>query len=830
MRTNTCNGATGACAHVAQNEAKGCDADKSVCTVGDACKQGVCLPGAAVDCTDSNPCTDDSCDALAGCKSVANTSPCTDGNVCTIGDLCKVGACTPGAAKDCNDGNGCTADSCDLVTAACKNTATTAICDDGNACTSGDKCGSGSCGGSALSCDDKDPCTNDACDAKTGCSNSANTLPCDDGSACTELDVCAGGSCAGPQVKNCNDNNPCTTDSCNPASGCVNTANTVSCDDGNACTSGDKCASKVCAGTSVTCDDGKLCTSDSCGSTTGCVFANNNLPCTDGDACTTGDACSGGVCNGPSLTVCNDGSACTNDSCNKTTGCVFTNNTAACDDGNGCTTGDVCGSGTCVGGTNTCSCQQTSDCAGLEDGNLCNGTLFCDKVSLPYKCQVNPATIVTCSTTGDNLCRKNTCATGTGQCGYVNQNETKACDADGSVCTPSDTCVGGTCTAGTALNCDDGNACTNDSCDKAAGCKQVANTANCSDGNACTVGDKCQSSACVSGASTVCNDGYLCTTDSCNAANGSCVFDGAGMNGASCDADGSVCTVGDKCANGACASGATLNCDDSNGCTTDGCDKTSGCSQTANTAACNDGNACTGPDICAGGTCAPPLKNCDDGNACTVDSCNTATGCKNAVQADKSSCGPTSYCFTGVCTPGKCGDTIVTASLGEQCDDGNTVNGDGCNATCKTEDPGCLDGTDDGPVGTSAYPSIAMCGGTWLGWIGATGPGTAAALCGKSFHVCTFIDAPALQSLPAEIAFGPGCWPLNAANHGSLCEACGQNDKRDMAGIGSNCGGGVANSGVSCISKSYKINASSNTCVRTTTNLPWVTGVMCCKN
>ena len=36
------------------------------------------------------------------------------------------------------------------------------------------------------------------------------------------------------------------------------------------------------------------------------------------------------------------------------------------------------------------------------------------------------------------------------------------------------------------------------------------------------------------------------------------------------------------------------------------------------------------------------------------------------------------------CTLGpRCGDGILQADQGEQCDDGNLVNGDGCSATCK---------------------------------------------------------------------------------------------------------------------------------------------------
>ena len=35
-----------------------------------------------------------------------------------------------------------------------------------------------------------------------------------------------------------------------------------------------------------------------------------------------------------------------------------------------------------------------------------------------------------------------------------------------------------------------------------------------------------------------------------------------------------------------------------------------------------------------------------------------------------------------------CGDGVVTSAVGEQCDDGNTVSGDGCNLECKSERAG----------------------------------------------------------------------------------------------------------------------------------------------
>ena len=41
-----------------------------------------------------------------------------------------------------------------------------------------------------------------------------------------------------------------------------------------------------------------MCTTDSCNPATGCVYANNTASCSDGNACTTGDTCSGGMCTG----------------------------------------------------------------------------------------------------------------------------------------------------------------------------------------------------------------------------------------------------------------------------------------------------------------------------------------------------------------------------------------------------------------------------------------------------------------------------------------------------------------------------------------------------
>ena len=50
------------------------------------------------DCDDGDVCTDDSCDIGLGCQNTNNTAPCEDGDACTTGDTCDGSACLAGAA------------------------------------------------------------------------------------------------------------------------------------------------------------------------------------------------------------------------------------------------------------------------------------------------------------------------------------------------------------------------------------------------------------------------------------------------------------------------------------------------------------------------------------------------------------------------------------------------------------------------------------------------------------------------------------------------------------------------------------------------------------
>ncbi len=185
-----------------------CD-DGDSCTKSDTCSNGVCLPGPTVNCDDANPCTIDACEkSTTGCAHVASPGPCDDGNSCSKNDVCGNGICA-GVALVCDDSEPCTDDACDASGSGCVFTASAKSCDDGNVCTQGDKCGNKVCNSGATKvCTDGNACTDDSCDQDSGCKFTTNFNPCDDGNVCTVGDKCGGGKCQGSGA-------PSTPESCN---------------------------------------------------------------------------------------------------------------------------------------------------------------------------------------------------------------------------------------------------------------------------------------------------------------------------------------------------------------------------------------------------------------------------------------------------------------------------------------------------------------------------------------------------------------------------------------------------------------------------------------
>lgn len=363
-------------------------------------------------------------------------------------------------------------------------------CETGNLCTA-DVCDNGVCkkGPVDVICPDEQCQT---CNPSTGiCEPIANGTPCNDGNPCTLNDTCQAGICTPGALKDCDDNNECTTDFCDPATGlCVHqpVLNGLPCETGNLCT-GDFCENGTCkqGPVNVTCPDEQC---QKCNPTTGgCEPIANGTPCDDGNKCTVNDTCQAGLCTPGLPLACDDGNECTEDSCDPATGCVHTPLTGTpCETGNKCTT-DTCDNGVCKQGPQTVTCPQ---------------------------CQV--------------------CDTGTGTCKAV-ANGTP-CE-DGDLCTTGDTCQNGTCQPGAVKTCPNtGNPCTVSVCNKSTGICEVQNRPNgtgCSDGNVCTTGDSCQNGVCV-GTAVVCTAPQICCPSGMHA--GTCKLPG----GATCTANGQCCS------------------------------------------------------------------------------------------------------------------------------------------------------------------------------------------------------------------------------------------------------------------------------------------------
>ena len=129
-----------------------------------------------------------------------------------------------------------------------------------------------------------------------------------------------------------------------------------------------------------------------------------------------------------------------------------------------------------------------------------------------------------------------------------------------------------------------------------------------------------------------------------------------------------------------CVPGDPPMVDDGVRCTEDGCDEdTDQVVHRPVDAFCDNGSMCDGVEVCdMARDCQPgiPLQN---GTECNVD--------------------PRRLCIDEACAPTRCGDGFLDPQVGEECDDGNVVPGDGCDQACRIQEAG-----NDGDMGGRYLP------------------------------------------------------------------------------------------------------------------------------
>ncbi len=573
-------------------------------------------------------------------KPTPKGTPCDDGEKATLGDACDNGTCKPGVKAACKvnldcdvqeDGDACNGTLyCDKTDGACKLNPATVI-----ACAKG--------GDSA--------CTKNTCDPASGvCSLKAlkNGSSCNDNDKCTQNEFCLQGKCGGGE-----DQCPCTDDkSC------------LALDDGNLCNGTLFCNKKT-----------KKCELNPA-SLVVCKSLNDTQCSKNACAPATG-TCAMTDTERASLLPCPQAVGAPKKDCRwEVKPKAAKSDEVSCDDGDKCTANSSCAKGQCTGENTLCVCKSTADCAKQEDGDACNGTLYCNpKTKL---CELNKATVVSCPKPKAGACIGHKCAPKTGQCLVQPIATGTPCD-DGEKCTKAEYCVLGECKGGL----------------KACECLDNGDCASKDDGDACNGVFFCDKSGLKAtckfapGSAVVCPPAAgPCLTNTCVKATGKCATK-LKADGQKCD-DGEPCSIADTCAKGKCA-GKANPCNDGNFCTLDKCAKGVGCQHTKNL--CDDGNDCTA-DTCdaKNGKCgfdsAPrDAKGCNDGNGCSVgDVCKKGSCVAGAAIV----CNQPS----GACTEPKCVSVakgqnfscvVVARKDGATCDDGDACSlGSSCvKGACK---------------------------------------------------------------------------------------------------------------------------------------------------
>lgn len=390
-------------------------------------------------------------------------------------------------------------------------------------------------------------------------------------------------------------------------------------------------------------------------------------------------------------------------------------NAGKCAENGVCCQGCITPGGACLGGNAAGACGGAGEaCRDCDNEQACDGAEQCDA----GRCV--PGTPLACD--DNNPCTDDSCDD---EIGCENEEDTSNSCSDGDGCTADDECHGDGSCSGTPVVCNDGNDCTDDSCN-AGSCEfdPVIDNSPCDDGSSCTEITTCQTGVCTSSISTVCHDtDNPCVTSSCG-------DDGLGAcmqvnrdDDTPCD-DLNPCTSDDSCQAGVCGGGGATDCNDNNFCTTDTCDPVDGCSYQNTTGECADGDLCTVNDRCQGGQCVGDEVACPASNECTSSGqCDEASGlCSLLLLEDGTECGNGGECDTGQCVNeddpstgtggtggGGTGGTSTTSAGGS----GTTGEAGAAGETGSDASGGSTSGsTTSGTSGTGGTGGTAGAGGT----------------------------------------------------------------------------------------------------------------------
>lgn len=297
---------------------------------------------------DGNVCTQDLCHPIVSC--VHEPLSCSDDDVCTD-DSCEPGIGCINEERDCDDGTFCNgAETCDpdtgdcVAVSACPPMIDGCVIRNGECDEENNRCVDVEIEGA---CDDEDPCTTDTCDLATG-SCSYEDVVCADDLFCNGEEMCD------PDTGDC-----VAVSACPPMfDGCV--IRNGQCDEES-----DRCVDVEIKGA---CDDEDSCTLDRCDLATG--------DCLHDPACAADEDCQTSLC---IIASCLDGCCVAISACPPSTG-GCRNYTGEC----------IEESGDCVfedapNGTRCDSSTGSTDCVGPKLGEL-----FCDSVCQDGVC-INPS-------------------------------------------------------------------------------------------------------------------------------------------------------------------------------------------------------------------------------------------------------------------------------------------------------------------------------------------------------------------------------------------------------------------------------------------------------